>query len=35
LHWFDSSGHFPAWDMPNETISVILAATQCPESRSR
>lgn len=28
LHWFESSGHFPAWDMPNETVAVILAATQ-------
>jgi pimeloyl-ACP methyl ester carboxylesterase len=28
LHWFESSGHFPAWDMPEETVSVILAATR-------
>jgi len=28
LHWFNRSGHFPAWDMPNETVDVILAATQ-------
>ncbi|WP_293880352.1 alpha/beta fold hydrolase [Sphingomonas sp.] len=28
LHWFESSGHFPAWDMPKDTIAVILAATQ-------
>ena len=28
LHWFESSGHFPMWDMPEETVSVILAATQ-------
>ena len=28
LHWFESSGHFPMWDMPQETIAVILAATQ-------
>ena len=27
LHWFQSSGHFPAWDMPEETVTVILAAT--------
>ena len=27
LHWFESSGHFPMWDMPRETVSVILAAT--------
>ena len=28
LHWFESSGHFPMWDMPEETESVILAATR-------
>ena len=28
LHWFESSGHFPAWDMPDETIAVILNATR-------
>lgn len=28
LHWFASSGHFPAWDAPNETVAVILAATE-------
>ena len=28
LHWFESSGHFPMWDMPHETVAVILAATQ-------
>lgn len=28
LRWFESSGHFPAWDMPEETVAVILAATQ-------
>lgn len=28
LYWFESSGHFPAWDMPDETVAVILAATQ-------
>ena len=28
LHWFDASGHFPAWDMPEETVAVILAATR-------
>ena len=28
LHWFESSGHFPMWDMPEETVAVILAATQ-------
>ncbi|MEG3166287.1 alpha/beta fold hydrolase [Sphingomonas sp. PB2P19] len=28
LHWFESSGHFPMWDMPDETVNVILHATQ-------
>lgn len=28
LHWFEHSGHFPTWDMPQETIAVILAATR-------
>ncbi len=28
LHWFESSGHFPAWDIPDQTVSVILAGTQ-------
>lgn len=28
LHWFESSGHFPAWDRPEETVDVILAATR-------
>ena len=28
LHWFESSGHFPAWDMPDDTVSVILAGTR-------
>ncbi|MFM5894621.1 MAG: alpha/beta fold hydrolase [Novosphingobium sp.] len=28
LHWFERSGHFPAWDMPGETIGMILAATE-------
>lgn len=28
LHWFDGSGHFPMWDQPDETVAVILAATQ-------
>ena len=27
LHWFEHSGHFPMWDMPNETTAVILQAT--------
>ena len=28
LHWFESSGHFPAWDMPDETVAVILHTTR-------
>ncbi len=28
LHWFEDSGHFPMWDQPDETVAVILAATQ-------
>ncbi len=28
LHWFESSGHFPMWDMPEETVAVILTVTQ-------
>ncbi len=28
LYWFESSGHFPMWDMPEETVAVILAATK-------
>ena len=28
LHWFESSGHFPMWDMPEETVAVILDATR-------
>lgn len=27
LHWFESSGHFPMWDQRQETIRVILDAT--------
>jgi len=27
LHWFEASGHFPMWDMPDETVEVILRAT--------
>ena len=28
LHWFESSGHFPMWDMPEETVAIILATTR-------
>lgn len=27
LHWFDRCGHFPMWDRPEETVQVVLAAT--------
>ncbi len=27
LHWFGTSGHFPMWDQPQETVRVILDAT--------
>ncbi|WP_448657765.1 alpha/beta fold hydrolase [Sphingomonas sp. CJ99] len=27
LHWFEQSGHFPMWDQPNATVTVILNAT--------
>ena len=27
LRWFESSGHFPTWDIPEETVAIILAAT--------
>ncbi|TGX55926.1 alpha/beta fold hydrolase [Sphingomonas gei] len=27
LHWFERSGHFPMWDEPAESASLILAAT--------
>jgi pimeloyl-ACP methyl ester carboxylesterase len=26
VHWFQSSGHFPMWDQPQETVRVILDA---------
>ena len=35
LHWFASSGHFPMWDMPQETVAVILAATESSSSDDR
>ncbi|MCP3733204.1 alpha/beta fold hydrolase [Sphingomonas sp. MG17] len=28
VHWFEDSGHFPMWDQPEDTVAVILAATQ-------
>lgn len=27
LHWFDDCGHFPMWDAPRETATLVLAAT--------
>ena len=27
LHWFENSGHFPHWDMPAETVQLILETT--------
>ncbi|WP_222194598.1 alpha/beta fold hydrolase [Modestobacter italicus] len=27
LHWFDGSGHLPMWDVPEETVALVLAAT--------
>jgi pimeloyl-ACP methyl ester carboxylesterase len=27
LHWFDSCGHFPMWDRPDETVRLILEET--------
>jgi len=27
VHWFDDCGHFPHWDQPEETVRVILGAT--------
>lgn len=28
LHWFEQSGHFPMWDMPQDATAVILAAVR-------
>ncbi|GAA4634763.1 alpha/beta fold hydrolase [Mycolicibacterium sediminis] len=27
MHWFDDCGHFPHWDQPEQTVSLILDAT--------
>ena len=27
LHWFDDCGHFPQWDQPEETVTLILSRT--------
>jgi pimeloyl-ACP methyl ester carboxylesterase len=34
LHWFDRCGHFPMWDRPHETASLILSGTAI-HARSR
>jgi len=31
VYWFNSCGHFPHWDKPAETTSLILRATAAPE----
>lgn len=28
LHWFERCGHFPHWDAPDETVRLVLAATE-------
>ena len=33
MHWFERSGHFPMWDQPEETVSVILDATSISVSK--
>lgn len=35
LHWFDGSGHFPMWDQPDETVSVILSGTTSGAAENR
>lgn len=32
LHWFDHCGHFPQWDVPQETTRLILDATSSAEA---
>jgi pimeloyl-ACP methyl ester carboxylesterase len=27
LHWFEHCGHFPQWDVPRETVRLILSNT--------
>ncbi len=27
IHWFEKSGHFPQWDVPEETVRLILQST--------
>ncbi|WP_017671922.1 alpha/beta fold hydrolase [Blastomonas sp. AAP53] len=33
LHWFERSGHFPMWDEPEDTIRLILNATDTPPTQ--
>ncbi len=35
LHWFRTSGHFPHWDVPRETVQLILASTGARASAFR
>jgi len=34
LHWFEHSGHFPHWDVPEQTLRLILESTGDPASKS-
>jgi pimeloyl-ACP methyl ester carboxylesterase len=34
LHWFEECGHFPHWDAPEKTVSLILDSTGGNSSRS-
>ena len=33
LHWFEHCGHFPQWDVPGETVRLILDATRSEAAR--
>ena len=35
LHWFDHSGHFPQWDVPQQTVRLILSSTGAGEVPKR
>ncbi len=35
FHWFNRCGHFPQWDVPEETVRVILAHTGQPKPSKR
>lgn len=32
LHWFDNAGHYPAWDSPEETVTVIRETLAAPRN---